>query len=365
MTRQRRVLFLTDSLQSGGQERQLTLLAKSLPLEWTSRIFSLGHGPFAAEVRRVGIPLDISLRRWAQDPQPALHLWRLVSAWRPDVIHSYGYMGTLAAILPCRRYHIPLVDGSIRQANVPARRGRIWLWSLRRAQRVIANSRAGLEAFGISSERGRVVYNGLDPERLSMCVRTPHKPIAPFTAIMVGRMHPMKDYASFVEAARLAVQGDGKTWRFVAMGSGPQRSRLMEQTQDLAERGIFLMPEPSLEVLPHVREADVGVLMTSPGAHAEGCSNAIMEYMACGLPVVCSDSGGNRELVLDGQTGFVIPPGDVKALVDRLLWLRRNPEEAIRLGNAGRRRLQTQFTVDRLVTGTLSVYTDVLAERRR
>lgn len=259
----------------------------------------------------------------------------------------------------------PLVDGTIRQANVPARRGRIWLWSLGWAQCVIANSRAGLEAFGISPARGRVVYNGLDAERLSICVRTPREPTAPFTAIMVGRMHPMKDYASFVEAARLAAQSDRKTWRFVAMGSGPQRAMLSEQTQDLAEQGIFLMPEPSLEVLPHVCGADIGVLMTSPGSHAEGCSNAIMEYMACGLPVVCSDSGGNRELVLDGQTGFVIPPGDVKALVDRLFWLRHNPEEATRMGNAGRRRLREEFTVDRLVTDTLAVYADALAERRR
>ena len=356
-----RVLYLTDSLANGGQERQLTLLAKSLPLEWQPRIFSLGDGPFAAEVRRLGIPLHISLRRWAQDPQPALHLWRVIRSWHPDVIHSYGYMGTLAAILPSRRYHIPLVDGSIRQANVPARRGRIWLWSLGWAQRVIANSRAGLEAFGISPARGHVVYNALDSERLSMCVRTPREPAVPFTAIMVGRMHPMKDYASFVEAARLAMRGDRK-WQFVAMGSGPQRDMLLEQTNDLAGQGAFLMPEPTLEVLPRVREADVGVLMTSPGIHAEGCSNAIMEYMACGLPVICSDSGGNRELVTDNETGFVIRPGDVQVLFEKLTWLNQHRNEAERMGEAGRRRILKDFTVRRLVEGTVAVYIEVLPE---
>ena len=75
---------------------------------------------------------------------------------------------------------------------------------------------------------------------------------------------------------------------------------------------------PASRCCRFVREADVGVLMSNEAQHREGCSNAIMEYMACRLPVVCSPGGGNPELVLEGETGFLVPAGDREALAGRL-----------------------------------------------
>jgi glycosyltransferase involved in cell wall biosynthesis len=64
-------------------------------------------------------------------------------------------------------------------------------------------------------------------------------------------------------------------------------------------------------------------------------SNSIMEYMACELPVICTDSGGNRELVVDGETGFIIPPEDVDSFTEKLLFLKNNPDISHRMGNEG------------------------------
>ena len=94
-------------------------------------------------------------------------------------------------------------------------------------------------------------------------------------------------------------------------------------------------PDMGLEVMPAVASADVGVLLTPPGRHAEGCSNSIMEYMALGLPVVCTDNGGNREIVDDHVTGLVIPPSDVDALVDALRVLSVDPRLRAQFGAAG------------------------------
>ncbi len=85
--------------------------------------------------------------------------------------------------------------------------------------------------------------------------------------------------------------------------------------------------DPGLEVLPLVRTADIGVLMSNEDLHREGCSNAIMEYMSCALPVVCSAGGGNPELVLEGETGYLVSSGDSAALADALALHRRSSRD--------------------------------------
>ena len=94
--------------------------------------------------------------------------------------------------------------------------------------------------------------------------------------------------------------------------------------------------------------------MSNEAIHKEGCSNTIMEYMACGLPVVCSAGGGNAELVVEGRAGYLIPAGDWRLLCDRLERLTSRPDEASHMGEAGHRRLSEEFTVERMVERLLA-----------
>ena len=96
--------------------------------------------------------------------------------------------------------------------------------------------------------------------------------------------------------------------------------------------------------------------MTDPAYHQEGVSNSIIEYMACGLPVVCGEGGGNREVVADGATGFVIPPSDAEELATKLIWLREHESERRAMGDAGRRRIEEVFSIERMVAGFVRVY---------
>ena len=99
--------------------------------------------------------------------------------------------------------------------------------------------------------------------------------------------------------------------------------------------------------------------MTDPEVRAKGCSNAIMEYMACGLPVICSDTGGSAELVRDGREGYVIAPYDASALAGNLLELGAHPEIGMSMGTNGRRRIQQEFTIDRMVKAYVRAYEEV------
>jgi glycosyltransferase involved in cell wall biosynthesis len=111
--------------------------------------------------------------------------------------------------------------------------------------------------------------------------------------------------------------------------------------------------------------ADVGVLLTDPAWHAEGCSNTIMEYMACGLAVVATDSGGNPELVTDGASGLLVPPRELVSLVAALRALRADPAAREAMGAAGRRRIAADFTVDAMTAGFVSLYEELSGARAK
>ena len=359
---QPRVLIVTDSLSNGGMERQLTLLAKALSTTWAVRVASLADGVYAAVLREAGIEVDVLPREFRLDFRPAIPLGRIIRNWRPAVVHTCGWLSVAASLLPCRTANIPIVDASIQDGAVPARRGRLMQVMPARADVVIANSQAGLDAYGVDPRRGVVVYNGFDPERWDSCV-VGRGAEQPTTVVMTARMHQHKDYRCLLDAARVLSSEDPGGWRFLAVGSGANRSALMSDYRDLVEAGAVLFPEAGAEVLSFVCEARIGVLLTNAAVHAEGIPNSIMEYMACGLPVVCTDSGGNRELVIDGETGLFVPPGDVDAVVRQLRLLREDPAMASKMGRAGRERIASVFTIDALVSGTIAAY-DVAMKRR-
>ena len=269
-------------------------------------------------------------------------------------------MAALAAGPACRALGVPHVDGMIQSGALEPDFTGLKRLGMRLATLVVANTQAGLDAWGIPAHKGRVVHNGFDDSRLPAPAGDGYAPPGrPLTVVMTGRMVPVKHYDVVIEAARsLAARAAG--WRFVLIGQGPDRERLRGEARDLIEAGTVVFPEPGLEVLELVRDADVGVLMTNPALACEGLSNSIMEYMALGLPVVCGDGGGNRELVEDGITGFVIPPADPAPLVERLTYLRDHEEVRRAMGAAGRARISRDFSVDTMIRRMLDVYAEAI-----
>jgi glycosyltransferase involved in cell wall biosynthesis len=365
-------MLLADSLGNGGAERQLALLAVGLPTSWQRRVCALGGGPFESHLRARGVTFEVLTRRSRLDPVPAGVLWRILAESRPDVVHSWGWISTAVAGPLCRLMGVPLIDGTIRTGALALMSDHTWLrrFGMACATTIVANTHAGLQAWGINQAKGRVVYNGFDWSRVSPdpapggadgAHASPARGSGGrFTVVMTGRMVPAKDYRAVIQAARLLAQED-RTWRFVLQGNGERRAELMAEAADLVDRGCVEFPEPRLEVLGQVRRAQVGVLMTDPAHAMEGCSNAVMEYMACGLPVVCSEGGGNRELVVHGTTGFLIPPSDAGQLAKKLAFLRDNETERLAMGEAGRRRIANAFSLEMMVARYVRIYEDALS----
>ena len=357
-----RVLLAIDTLVYDGAERQFALTATNLPSEWEVRCFSIGGGPFVDYLTERGVWLRVAERRWHYDPLPFLRMWGLAARWRPNLVHSWGYVTTLAGS-PCfQALRIPYIDATIRTGDLDLYRDSRRTTGMDKATLVAANNRRGLEAAGIAPERARVIPNGFDFSRIPTA--PPTRSDQRFTVVMTGRMDGIKDYPALFEAARLlaAETGPDKV-RFIALGKGPDQAALEAQAADLV-RSRTLEFGYSTDVIAEVRAADCGVLMTMP-PKIEGCSNSILEYMACGLPVVASRGGGTDELVVDGETGFLVAPSDPKDLAARLGWIYANREAAREMGARGATLVREWHSLEAMTRATGDLYKEALALGRR
>lgn len=180
---------------------------------------------------------------------------------------------------------------------------------------------------------------------------------APLAAI-VARLVPIKNHAVFLRAAKL-VCGSLPAARFLIVGDGPERARLEALTEQLGLKGrvIFL---GFRDDLPRIyADCDATVLSSDN----EGMPLALIESLAAATPAVATDVGETREVIRDGESGFVVPPSDPEALAAALLELLRSPERAKQMGLAGRRHVYPRFSIERLAADTAGLFRSLLQEK--
>jgi glycosyltransferase involved in cell wall biosynthesis len=157
-------------------------------------------------------------------------------------------------------------------------------------------------------------------------------------------------------AARLIVVGrDGSSERGRSM-----REELQDLASNLGIRKQVIFTGGVDDPAPYVNRFTVAVLCSE----SEGFSNAIIEYMRAGCPIICTDTGGNPELVQDGTNGFLVPVGDVDALADRLVKLLSDSALARRLGEAARETVRSTYSHTRMITEQMACYDEVLSGTR-
>jgi glycosyltransferase involved in cell wall biosynthesis len=138
-------------------------------------------------------------------------------------------------------------------------------------------------------------------------------------------------------------------------GAGPERPALDEDIRALGLNDAVRFLGWQADLAPWLAGWDIFV---QPSLE-EGLPIAAMEAMAAGLPVVATAVGGTPELVEDGKTGWLVPPGDPAALVQRIRALLLNPEQARVIGAAGRARVREKFSTDRMVTELSAIYDEL------
>jgi glycosyltransferase involved in cell wall biosynthesis len=184
-------------------------------------------------------------------------------------------------------------------------------------------------------------------------------PVGKLLLGVVARLDPVKNHLGVFHAIDL-LRRQGLDVAIGLAGDGPLRDELEKAARDLGigDRVHFLGNVKQIDVF--YSALDVFVL----NSHSEGMSNTVLEAMASGLPVVATAVGSNPELVVEGRTGLLVPPGDVASLADGLARLARLPGQRQAMGAAGRRRAESQYSIDRMVRQYETLY-ERLAVRAR
>lgn len=356
-----RVLLLADSLGVGGTERQTVALLDGLRASgrFDVRLGVIDSGgalePDAEAASAAVLRFD---RRRRFDVTPALRLLAAVRRERFALIHAVGWMAGMAGVLAARAARIPCLSATM--FSDPARldrRDRLRRWAARLADVGVANSEAALAAYGLRGHRRAVViHNGVDIDPYG----ARPAPAGPPTLVMVANFSRYKDHGTVVEALALLRHAVPDA-RLLLVGR--DGGTLASTTALIASRGLLdhvrivtdCLTPPSLLAAGHV-----GVL-SSP---SEGFSNALLEYMAAGLPVVATACPGNADLVRDGETGYLVPFGSAAALADRCAALLRDPARAAAMGRAGRAHVATHFSRARQVAAYEDLYAALLAAPR-
>ncbi len=364
------MLFLARSLDRGGAERQLVLLAAELAQRGQPVVVTAFYdgGVFAAELETAGVRLIMLQKtgRW----DVLLFLIRLVRSLRkerPAILHSYLTVpNVLSALLK------PLLPGTqiiwgLRASNMDLSRYD-WLSRLtnllecklsRFADCIIANSRAGERHAvenGFPEEKIVVIPNGIDTKYFRFDLEERRQVRAEWGVgegkILVGlaaRLDPMKDHPTFLKAAS-RIARKYLDVHFVCVGDGPAAyAEVLKQQADTLGLTRRLIWAGARDNMPGIYSA-LDILCSS-SAYGEGFSNTIAEAMACGVPGVVTDVGDSALIV--GNTGSIVAPRDHSALaaaIGHLIDL--SPEERGELGEACRARIVSEFGIDRLVQRT-------------
>jgi glycosyltransferase involved in cell wall biosynthesis len=234
----------------------------------------------------------------------------------------------------------------------------------RRSARIVVNSSGVREfyiAHGVPPEKFTVIPNGIGPAPPSSVgreelLRELGLPVAARLVGAIGRLWPQKRVKDLIWAADLlkVIRDDV---HLLVIGDGPQRSRLerfCSQVQ-IDDKVHFLGHRADVpRLLPHF---DVLWLASA----YEGLPNVVMEAMAAGVPPVASDISGNRDLIQHGESGYLVPLGDRAGFARWTQKLFDDPPLAAQLGQAAQRRMQTEFTIERMVERHAALYRELLA----
>ncbi|HET6777544.1 MAG TPA: glycosyltransferase, partial [Gemmatimonadales bacterium] len=213
--------------------------------------------------------------------------------------------------------------------------------------------RLGLEAGIVSEDRIVTVHNGI-PDVPALLKADPSR--TPPRLIMVARFSAQKDHPTLLRA----LAGIDNPWELDLVGDGPLMGQMKALAAELGLESRVRFLGQRLDVEGLLAEAQVSVLATN----WEGFPLSILESMRAGLPVVASAVGGIDEAIVDEETGYLVPRGDVLRLRHRITELLTTPLLRTRMGFSARTRYEQQFTLDVSVKKTLAVYEEVIAKNR-
>ncbi len=388
-----RILNLLTSFIYGGTERQATELLKRIDLDrFDVRLASLkNEGTLYAQIadRFPEAPVFRLTNFYnANACRQYLRLRDMLISERIDLVHAHDFYSGMLGVIAGRLAGVPVL-ASQRHLRLSDRRIHEWgqRFINRAAHKVLVNSEAIREHIlatsRVPAEKIVVVRNGLitSEEEAAGCNLNGHRHStaaecrgAPREEIcqelglgsdaklvgMVGRMEPVKGHRYFVEAAA-QVAREHPNAHFLLVGDGNLQAEIRQQAADLGIANRLHLLGYRKDAARIVTAFDLSVLAS---LH-EGLPNTVLEAMAAGVPVVATAVGGTKELITEGETGYLAPAADADTLAHRISWALAHEEERTRIAASARASVRSNYGMSRMVSEVERLYDQLVVEKER
>ena len=353
------MLELVKALTRPGQDYTICLVTLTNVIEYDY-------------VHELPIQLKIIERKSKKDMSVVFKLRKIIKTFQPDIIHSWGSMASVyLTMINLFTRKSGFINGIIADV-IPGLNllDRLYLrtkLTIPFSKVILANTKAGLKAYKVPVSKGVCIYNGIDltrfrnlkPAEQVECELLGRKKGDSYIGAMVGAFEDRKDYDTLIRAA-IKLCSKNKKVIFLLIGKGSLLESIKQQVPaELMDTQIrFLGSRNDIESILQI--VDVGLLI----AHYEGISNSIMEYMASAKPVIASDEGGTPELVIEGETGFLVAQGGSDQIIEKMELLMSNPQLAKEMGQKGQQRIREHFDLSKMADSFINLYNKVLNKKK-
>jgi glycosyltransferase involved in cell wall biosynthesis len=344
----------------GGQSQVLTTVMGLRALGHRTLLVAHSEGELRQRAKE-GLDLLALAPKTEMDLTAAWRLSRILKQLKPDIVHAHDPHGVamagLALSMSTQLAKPPLV--AARRVDFHLRGSSLSRWKYRQVDCFLCASEAIRQMLigdGVPAARAVTVHEGIDLERVEAAPPANlhaelwlphHAPIVGNVAALV----PHKGQRHLIEAARLVLPQVPDA-RFVIAGEGELRPALERQIKDHHLEKHVLLAGFRPDVLSLHKAFDIFVMSSV----TEGLGTSLLDAMAAGKPVVATTAGGIPEVVVDGETGFLVPSRDHDAMAAAIVKLLKDDALRNRMGEAGRARARTVFSAERMVQETLRVY---------
>jgi glycosyltransferase involved in cell wall biosynthesis len=374
-----RVVLVIDDLRIAGAQRVIVQEARALhPRRVAFNVVALAPDPspsFTPELLALGVDVSHLLGRGLRDVRRAGALADVIRRFSPDLVHTHltyaNILGTLAARLARRPSVASIHNIDTNQLKLPTPKR--WLeglvlrrWATRVA--VVAEGARSVVAqnFGVPMERLLALPNATDPRTVRLPVGFDRAQMrhalgsTPGESLLcnVGRLDPSKGQACFLRAlAEMRTRNPGYRFRALLVGDGPLKDDLRRLADDLGLADRVRLLGVRRDVAEIVAASDVFVLASLN----EGLSQAMLEAMALGTPVVATDVGGTSDAVVPGRTGWLVTAADSSGLATAIEQALGDKREATARAAAARQLIERQFSLSSHMAGLEDLYRRVAA----
>ena len=374
-----KILHILGSTIRGGTETITARLITNMGSEFHNDVCFLSHeGPIGSELKQQGVkvyylPLT---NPWAI-PIVALRLYRLLRRNRYDILHLYGLKANLLGRILGKLSGYRRILGGLRSIYPSGLKKKWTLWIDRLTFGLslgyVSNSQAAIDfliSHGYNRRKFWLIHNGIDIKpfyRRSDAEKETIKrkyglPLDKLIITCVANLRPPKGHEYLIRALH-ELKGEGPDFLTLFVGDGPLRGKLEELVRELGlKEQIRFLGFKDREEIPRILAiTDIFVLPSL----WEGLPTAIIEAMAAGCPIVASNVAGTPEVVVDGETGFLVPPRDPRALAEKIKLLLQDKTLREKMGRAGIERVKQHFTIERMVREYEDLYRKLMEARRK